>query len=95
MNNGSTTTAVNMPEVELPRLHPAHRRLLYLHQNVPGVMSKMHNLLSDMGINVVSQYLQTNSKLGYVILDVEPYHAKRLEDSLRRIKETIWLRVLH
>lgn len=64
MNNGSTTTSVNFPEVELPMLHHKHRRLLHFHKNVPGVLSKMHGTIAELGVNVSAQYLQTNTSHG-------------------------------
>ena len=69
-DNGTTTSAVNIPEVALPS-HPGQHRLLHLHDNVPGVMSSINKVLSDNGINISGQYLQTNEKVGYVVVDVD------------------------
>ena len=38
-NNGSTLSAVNFPEVSLPE-HPGKHRLLHIHRNQPGVLSR-------------------------------------------------------
>lgn len=42
-DNGSTLSAVNFPEVSLPE-HADSRRLLHIHQNVPGVLSRINEL---------------------------------------------------
>jgi len=39
-NNGSTLSAVNFPEVSLPE-HPGKHRLLHIHRNQPGVLSRL------------------------------------------------------
>ncbi|TVQ31427.1 MAG: phosphoglycerate dehydrogenase [Phycisphaeraceae bacterium] len=94
MNNGSTTTAVNVPEVELPVLHPDKHRILHFHRNVPGVLSKMHKIIADLGVNIVAEYLQTDPRHSYVILDIDPTHGDELVDQLRSVDETIRVRTL-
>ncbi len=44
-DNGSTLSAVNFPEVSLPG-HPQSRRLLHIHRNVPGVLSRINDVFS-------------------------------------------------
>jgi len=96
INNGSTTGAVNMPEVELPEQagDPRPHRVLHLHKNVPGVLRQMHGIIADMGINVEGEYLRTDDKVGYVVLDVDPKAGEPLADALRDIPETIRVRPL-
>ena len=60
MNNGTTTTAVNVPQVQLPRLHSNHHRIIHYHRNVPGVLSQLHSTLAELGINIASEYLQSD-----------------------------------
>lgn len=92
-DNGTTITSVNFPEVALPE-HPDAHRLLHVHANVPGVLSAINRVFSDNNINISSQYLQTNDKVGYVVLDVHsPYSETALEE-LRNIEGTIRCRVL-
>lgn len=92
-DNGTTTSSVNFPEVALPG-HPDAHRLLHVHANVPGVLSAINRVFSDNNININAQYLQTNDKVGYVVLDINsPYSEKALEQ-LRSIEGTIRCRVL-
>ena len=92
-DNGTTTSSVNFPEVALPG-HPAAHRLLHVHANVPGVLSKINKIFSDNHINIASQYLQTNDKVGYVVVDINsPYDEIALEQ-LKNIEGTIRCRVL-
>lgn len=90
MNNGSTTTSVNMPEVELPVLHERHHRILHYHRNVPGVLSKMTRIIAEQGVNVAAQVLQSNPRYAYVILDVDQTHGEELRRRLKtEVEETI------
>lgn len=92
-DNGTTISSVNFPEVALPG-HPDAHRLLHVHANVPGVLSKINKIFSDNHINIASQYLQTNEKVGYVVVDINsPYDELALEQ-LKNIEGTIRSRVL-
>lgn len=92
-DNGSTLSAVNFPEVSLPA-HPGMHRLLHIHQNVPGVLSKINSVFAENGINIGGQYLQTNAKIGYVVIDVDSEYSQLALEKLRHIEATIRTRVL-
>jgi D-3-phosphoglycerate dehydrogenase len=96
-NNGSSLTAVNFPEVSLPE-HPAQHRLLHIHRNQPGVLSAINAVFSDQHINVAGQYLQTNAKIGYVVIDLEtrePGASLKLKRGLESVPGTIRTRILY
>lgn len=92
-DNGSTLSAVNFPEVSLPA-HPGSHRLMHIHHNVPGVLSKINKVFSDNNININGQYLMTNAKLGYVVIDVDAESSKLALDKLLQIEGTVRARVL-
>ncbi|MGN6227868.1 MAG: phosphoglycerate dehydrogenase [Dyella sp.] len=95
-DNGSTLSAVNFPEVSLPE-HPNSRRLLHIHQNVPGVLSRINELFSAGNINIDAQFLQTDPQVGYVVIDVsaDVAQANALKDRLAAIPGTLRTRVLY
>jgi D-3-phosphoglycerate dehydrogenase len=96
-NNGSTLTAVNFPEVSLPE-HPGKQRLLHIHRNQPGVLSAVNAIFSEARINIVGQYLQTNSKIGYVVIDIEsdkPSEPLEVKQRLDEVPGTIRTRLLY
>jgi D-3-phosphoglycerate dehydrogenase len=95
MNNGSTGSAVNVPQVELPMLHEGNHRILHYHHNVPGVLSKMHRIMADLGVNITAEYLQSDPKHSYVIIDVDPTQGEALKAGLAEIPETIRVRALY
>jgi D-3-phosphoglycerate dehydrogenase / 2-oxoglutarate reductase len=94
-DNGSTLSAVNFPEVALPE-HPGSHRLLHIHQNVPGVLSKVNGVFSKSRINISGEYLMTNARIGYVVIDVEANErsSRAALKSLSAIEGTIRTRVL-
>jgi D-3-phosphoglycerate dehydrogenase len=92
-DNGSSFTAVNFPEVTLPA-HPENHRLLHIHKNVPGVLSEINRIFSDTGINIASQYLQTNAEVGYVVMDVDQQYSELALEKLNKVNGTIRCRVL-
>jgi len=92
-DNGSTLSAVNFPEVSLPE-HPGHHRLLHVHHNQPGVLSRINAVFSKNRINISGEYLMTNAKIGYVVLDVEAESSRIALKSLAAIEGTIRTRVL-
>ena len=95
LRNGTTTSAVNGPEVELPMLRPDQHRILHIHRNVPGVLGKMHAIMAERHVNINAEYLQSNADVSYVILDVDPHHAEAVQRGLEAIGETIRVRALY
>jgi len=93
-DNGSTTSAVNFPEVALPA-HTGRSRLLHIHRNVPGVLAHVNERLSDAGINIAAQYLSTNEEVGYVVIDVDSAASRAALDELCAVPETIRCRILY
>ena len=96
-NNGTTLTAVNFPEVSLAE-HPGKHRLLHIHRNQPGVLSGVNAIFSDERINVAGQYLQTNARIGYVVIDIETGEREQSLEIKRRLDEvpgTIRTRILY
>ncbi len=101
INMGTTTGSVNVPEVDLPdqQRHLVEgekrpHRILNFHRNVPGVLGKIHEAASELGINITAQYLQTNQEIGYLVLDADPSDADTLASRIDAIEESIRTRML-
>lgn len=93
-DNGTTTSSVNFPEVALPE-YPNKHRLLHIHENIPGVLSAINQVFSENNINICGQYLQTNEKVGYVVIEVDADYSDIALQQLKGISGTIRCRVLH
>ena len=90
---GGTAASVNFPQVDLPNMRSGQVRILHVHQNVPGVLSKMHTLLAQAGVNINAEHLQSDQNTSYVILDVDAFQDTNIMNSLRTLPETIRMRV--
>jgi D-3-phosphoglycerate dehydrogenase / 2-oxoglutarate reductase len=88
---GGTSLSVNLPEVAVP--HPAGAfRMGYLHENVPGVLAGINQLLADAGANVVGQSLSTRGQLGYVLTDTDLAVTDDALSALQQSSHALWLR---
>lgn len=94
INTGNTYNSVNFPNIQLPFLRDAHR-LIHVHQNEPGVLAKINQILASYNINIVGQYLKTNEKIGYVISDINKAYSPEMIEAMKEIPGTIRFRVLY
>ncbi|MBN3263847.1 phosphoglycerate dehydrogenase [Pectobacterium brasiliense] len=93
-DNGSTLSAVNFPEVSLPVHGARASRLLHIHENRPGMITKINQIFAEQGINIAAQYLQTTPEIGYVVIDVETDGAQTALQLMKAIPGTIRARLL-
>jgi D-3-phosphoglycerate dehydrogenase len=94
INTGNTFQSVNFPNIQLPALTEAHR-LIHLHENVPGILAQINNVLAKNQINILGQYLKTNEQVGYVITDINKEYNKDVINELKSISNTIKFRILY
>ncbi|MCH8627144.1 phosphoglycerate dehydrogenase [Arsenicicoccus piscis] len=90
---GTTSLSVNAPTVALAQV-PGDHRLSYFHQNLPGVLAKINNILGDHGVNIDGQLLATRGQVGYVATDIASGLTPEVVAQIRDLDETIRLRVL-
>lgn len=93
VNEGSTSMAVNVPSLVLPR-RGGTLRLAHLHRNVPGVLARVNGILAEHEVNVEAQLLGTRGDLGYLVTDSISGTTQAIVDEIRALPETIKLRVI-
>lgn len=93
INNGSTDGSVNMPNVQLP-VQLNHHRVLHIHENMPGILASINQVIASNKINITGQYLKTNEDLGYVIIDFEGEYPSAFVEDLKALKHTKKCRIL-
>jgi D-3-phosphoglycerate dehydrogenase len=91
---GASLGSHTVPPVSLPPQSGTHR-ILHIHKNVPGVLGQINSRLSKRGLNITGQFLNTNSQIGYVILDVDSRISKEAFEILKDIKGTIRARMVY
>ena len=99
VNFGTTTQAVNMPEVTLRSLtleEPNHVRVIYIHKNVPGVLRRVNEILGDH--NVDKQMTDSRGEVAYLMADISNVNVSEIKDlyqSLEDLGSRIRTRVLY
>jgi D-3-phosphoglycerate dehydrogenase len=94
LEKGITLGSHTIPALSLPPQEGAHR-ILHIHKNVPGVLSNINGELSKHKINIVGQYLKTNDRIGYVVVDVDKQLSSRAAQLLKEVPNTIKVRLLY
>lgn len=95
-DSGSTVGAVNFPQVQLP-LRSTGTRFLHVHRNVPGMLRRLNEVFLVRDINITAQYLQTDSEIGYVVLDADHLGpvSQSILDEIRALEGTIRARLVY
>jgi D-3-phosphoglycerate dehydrogenase len=94
LNTGSTLQAVNFPRVEPPILKGRHR-ILNIHRNVPGVLSSINTIISELHANVESQILDTNADVGYLVMDLDRDVSEEVRARVSALDTNIRTRILY
>jgi D-3-phosphoglycerate dehydrogenase len=94
LNIASSSGAVNFPNVELA-VKKGTSRLLNVHRNEPGVLGEINGIISQAGANIEGQYLSTDEKIGYLVMDVHSSHATMLADEIGKLSRSIRTRVVY
>jgi D-3-phosphoglycerate dehydrogenase len=90
---GTTTGAVNFPQIELPRAEGS-RRILNVHRNVPGVLRDINKIVSDRDANISAQMLSTDADIGYMVMDVETAGAEEVADAIGALTTSLRTRTI-
>lgn len=95
LKNGSTSGAVNFPNVDLPTKKETSR-IMNVHENRPGVLGEINTIVSQTGANIEGQYLSTDEKIGYLVIDVNSSEAaKEIATKIKALKPSIKTRVVY
>jgi D-3-phosphoglycerate dehydrogenase len=91
---GSSSGAVNFPNVDLP-VKQGTSRILNVHRNEPGVLGEINGIISKAGANIEGQSLSTDDKIGYLVMDVHSSHADQLAGEISKLNRSIRTRVVY
>ena len=90
--SGNSLMSVNLPHCHLD-YEPGSHRLMHIHQNMPGILRAINDILADRGINIERQVLDTRGTVGYAIYDINRACDEELMKQLRAVPHTIRVRV--
>ena len=95
-DTGATVGAVNFPQVQLPP-RPSGTRFMQVQLNVPGNLLRLNNLFTSRGINIASQFFQTDEEIGYVVIEADDIgeNADAILKDIRALEGTVRARVIY
>ena len=91
VRTGDSLLSVNLPQCHL-EYEDGSYRLMHIHQNVPGILRAINDILADREINIERQALNTRGTLGYAIYDINRACDQDLMKQLRGVPHTIAVR---
>lgn len=93
---GSTHGAVNFPQVQVAA-RPNGTRFIQMHHNIPGELRRLNEVFARHNVNIGAQYLQTDAKIGYVVVDADGAvpEAEIILEEIRDLPGTIRARILN
>lgn len=89
INEGNTSGAVNFPEVQLRALDLDQEnsvRVLYIHQNVPGVLKTVNNILSNH--NIEKQFSDSRGDVAYLMADISDVDLSDIKSLYEQLEQT-------
>lgn len=89
INEGTSTGAVNFPEVSLRSLdldQENYVRVIYIHQNVPGVLKTVNNILSSH--NIEKQFSDSQGEIAYLMADISDVTVEKIENLYKELNKT-------
>ena len=73
---------------------PRALRLLNVHRNEPGALSQINTIISKAGVNIEGQYLSTDDKIGYLMMDVQADNIVPLSEEISKLPISIKTRIV-
>jgi D-3-phosphoglycerate dehydrogenase / 2-oxoglutarate reductase len=93
VRQGGTALSVNLPPLTPERsLHA--QRIAHIHQNTPGVLAHVNQVLARHDVNIGGQVLATRGQTGYVVTDTSTPLSSQVLADLHDVPETVRLRVI-
>ncbi|PJZ68367.1 D-3-phosphoglycerate dehydrogenase [Leptospira perolatii] len=95
VNNGSTSFAVNFPNLEISPIPPGSYRILNVHKNQPGFLKDINAMVSEIGANITSQHLGTSAEIGYLSMVIDKSVGDELKEKIEKHPGSIKTRILY
>ena len=90
--NGNIKNSVNLPNASLPRMGVC--RLCVLHHNVPRMLTRILDFISDRNINVEHMINKPRDKYAYTIVDLGERIGDDVADAILAMDDVIRVRVI-
>lgn len=74
---------------------PETHRILHIHQNVPGVLAAVNNIVSEVGANIDAQQLATTRDIGYLVMDINRELSDEVYARIAALPVSVRTRILY
>lgn len=91
--NGNIKNSVNLPNASLGRMGVC--RLCVIHHNVPRMITRILDFISERNINVEHMINKPRDKYAYTIVDLGERIDNEVADAIRGMKDVLRVRVLY
>ena len=92
LQNGNIKNSVNFPAVSMPRSGDA--RICVLHENVPGILTKLTAVMADEGLNIENMTNKSRGNAAYTIFDVTGAIPASLDADMKALEAVLRVRVI-
>lgn len=93
LENGNIRNSVNLPDATLGRMGVC--RLCVIHRNVPKMLTKILDFISDRNINVEHMINKPRDEYAYTIIDLGKKIGPKTADAMRAMPDILRLRVIY
>ena len=84
MTSGRTRGCITLPDLDVSAPRAGGCRLFNVHQNVPGVLSRVNHVVAEVGVNITGQHLVTSGGNGLLVMDLDVPRADERAGALRQ-----------
>ena len=93
LENGNIRNSVNLPDATLPRMGVC--RLCVLHRNVPRMLTRILDYISERSINVEHMINKPRGEYAYTIIDLGKKIGPKTADAIRSMPDILRVRVIY
>ena len=91
--NGNIKNSVNLPDATLSRMGVC--RLCVLHRNVPRMITRILDFISERNINVEHMINKPRGEYAYTIVDLGDRIGEEIASQIRAMSDVLRVRVLY
>lgn len=93
---GNTIDCINLPNINSNNISSNKPQIFNIHKNVPGVISKLSNIIMSYNCNISNSILSTNENIGICLLSINSedvnttkYKISNIVNDIKKLKENI------
>lgn len=93
LENGNIKNSVNLPSASLSRMGQC--RLCVIHRNIPKMLTKILDFISDRNINVEHMINKARGDYAYTIVDLDKKIGPKTAEEMKKIENVLRVRVMY